>query len=149
MCFGSEELLSKGTQQVLADWHLTAEAQRKESWWEVVGRMNISCWHMGHKADVLSPVWPCYTPHWRWQRSVPSFFFSSPEANKNDLLYPDKKTQNVSVGYMLFFYCLVDIRLIIYLSQQVWVRFHLEGLSLITVFTDRKPACFLSFPSAV
>lgn len=30
------------------------------------------------------------------------FFFSFPEANKNDLLYPDKKTQNVSVGYMLF-----------------------------------------------
>lgn len=77
------------------------------------------------------------------------FFFSFPEANKNDLLYPDKKTQNVSVGYMLFFYCSVDIRLIIYLSQQVWVRFHLEGLSLVTVFTDRKPACFLSFPSAV
>lgn len=129
MCFGWEDLLSKGTQQAVADWHLTVEAWRKESWWEVVGRINMFCWHMGHRLMILySVLFPCLAvTHLTDDGKVlcQGFFpFFSPDANKNDLLCPDKNTQNILSMYALF--VLLGRCLIIYLIHRALLRLYFE-----------------------
>lgn len=129
------DLLSKGTQQAIADWLLTTIAQRKESWWEALGStwiQPVSLWDpslvlLFH--TVLSPVWPCSTPHWRCFRQA----FSQGQTKTTYCMQIRALTvsQNISTMYVLLY---VDIRLIIYLIhlwEQVYSGLSLSGCELI------------------